>query len=111
VVAFFIYFTAMHGPLSRKSVQPILQAEPSTTESGTGGEGGDAAKRLRNQFNFSERGAQTTYFPPRERETSTDSPETAEAVGACSHWEIYDAYVADQKLQRQQARLSLGSVS
>jgi len=30
----------------------------------------------------------------------------AEASGACSHWEIYDAYVADQKLQRQQVRLS-----
>jgi dynein intermediate chain 1 len=85
-----------------------LQAETSTTDSGTGGESGDAAKRLRNQFNFSERGAQTTYFPPRERETSTDTPETAEAVGACSQWEIFDAYVADQKLQRQQARILCG---
>ena len=81
-----------------------LQAEPGTAETGKVGEAADPAKRLRNQFNFSERGAQTTYFQPRERETSTDTPETVEASGTCSHWEIYDAYVADQKMQRQQVR-------
>ena len=81
-----------------------LQAEPSTAESSKGGEAADPAERLRNQFNFSERGAQTTYFQLRERETSTDTPETVEASGTCSHWEIYDAYVADQRMQRQQVR-------
>ena len=82
----------------------VVKAEPSTAKSGRGAEAADPAKRLRNQFNFSERGAQTTYFQPQERETSTDAPETAEASGTCSRWEIYDAYVADQKLQRQQVR-------
>ena len=77
-------------------------------------EGGDAAiqidgsspaKRLRNQFNFSERGAQTIWYPLKQRGTCTDLPEIEEASGSCSQWEIYDAYAADQKQQRQQVEL------
>lgn len=64
-----------------------------------------SGKRLRNQFNFSERGIQTSFFPPRERGTSTEIPETVEASGACSQWEVFDAYVADQRQQRQQVSL------
>ena len=63
---------------------------------------GHKGKRLRNQFNFSERGIQTTFYPPRERGTNTELPEMAEASGTCSQWDIYDAYDADLLQQRQQ---------
>lgn len=51
-----------------------------------GGEGGeseppDDSKQLRNQFNFSERAAQTVNFLPRERETFTEPPPTATVSG------------------------------
>lgn len=74
---------------------PSLQANAGTDASNNG-------KRLRNQFNFSERGIQTVFYLPRERGTNTEDPESAEAAGTCSRWEIYDAYSADQKQQRQQ---------
>ena len=47
------------------------------------GEGPDDSKQLRNQFNFSERAAQTIDFPLRDRETYTDPPptETVSGVG------------------------------
>lgn len=71
-------------------------------EDGAENEGTAAARLLRNQFNFSERGAQTSYFAPKERSISTETPPTAETSGACSSWEIYDSYLQDQRQQRQQ---------
>ena len=79
--------------------------QEASNEAGAGVAEAMPQKRLRNQFNFSERGVQTAYFPPKERGTGTDLPENDESSGSCSQWEIYDAYIADQKLQRQQANL------
>ena len=45
------------------------------------GEGPDDSKQLRNQFNFSERAAQTTNFPLRDRETYTEPPPTETVSG------------------------------
>jgi len=45
------------------------------------GEGPDDSKQLRNQFNFSERAAQTTNFPLRDRETFTEPPPTETVSG------------------------------
>lgn len=79
-------------------------------------EGGDSAvqpgelnpaNRLRNQFNFSERGAQTTWYPLKQRGTSTDLPKIEEASSSCSQWEIYEAYAADYKQQRRQVNFSV----
>ncbi len=44
-------------------------------------EGPDDSKQLRNQFNFSERAAQTTNYPLRDRETHTEPPPTATVSG------------------------------
>jgi len=69
------------------------------------GEGPDDSKQLRNQFNFSERASQTTYFPLRDRETYTDPPPTATVNGSCTQWEIYDEYIKD--LERQKIEESM----
>jgi hypothetical protein len=39
------------------------------------------AGRLRNQFNFSERAAQSAVHPPRDRGTNTEPPPTAQTSG------------------------------
>ncbi|KAL4434101.1 hypothetical protein ABPG75_000542 [Micractinium tetrahymenae] len=62
--------------------------------------------RLRNQFNFADRAAQTGHQAPRERSTMTEPPPTATASGSCSRWEIFEAYVADQDRQRQTEELA-----
>ena len=80
-----------------------MQAEASgKAEGGTAPDGAAPARQLRNQFNFSERGAQTLYYGMRARGTDTEMPPTAEMSGGCSHWEIYDAYIADQQQLRLQ---------
>lgn len=43
----------------------------------------DDSRQLRNQFNFSERAAQTLNFPLRDRETFTEPPPTATVSGDC----------------------------
>ena len=58
---------------------------------------------LRNQFNFSERGAQTAAYPPRERGTNTEPLPVTTVGGSCTQWVLYDAYAADQERQRTQA--------
>jgi dynein intermediate chain 1 len=45
------------------------------------GESPDEARHLRNQFNFSERAAQTLNYPLRERATMTEPPPTATVSG------------------------------
>ena len=52
---------------------------------GEDGEGPDDSKQLRNQFNFSERAAQTTNFPLRDRDTHTEPPPTATVSGESAH--------------------------
>ncbi|EFJ48219.1 hypothetical protein VOLCADRAFT_81277 [Volvox carteri f. nagariensis] len=60
----------------------------------------DDSRQLRNQFNFSERAAQTLNYPLRERETFTEPPPTATVSGVCMQWEIYDEYIKDLERQR-----------
>lgn len=52
---------------------------------GEDGEGPDDSKQLRNQFNFSERAAQTTNFPLRDRDTHTEPPPTATVSGGSAY--------------------------
>ena len=64
----------------------------------------DDSKELRNQFNFSERAAQTSSLYPRDKETITEPPPTAGIGGTCSQSVIYDAYVQDQERIEHQER-------
>ncbi|MEW5300579.1 MAG: hypothetical protein WDW36_003498 [Sanguina aurantia] len=69
---------------------------------GDGSEPPDDSRQLRNQFNFSERAAQTSNFLPRSRETYTEPPPTATVSGTCSQSEIYDEYIKEYERQRQE---------
>ncbi|KAJ3416508.1 cytoplasmic dynein with WD40 domain [Chytridiales sp. JEL 0842] len=80
-----------------------------TTSTGTGegetGEGGEEKKPrgpLRNQFNFSERAAQTLNNPFRERSTNTEPPPQRDFNFTVNQWSIYDAYMEDL-LQKEKA--------
>jgi dynein intermediate chain 1 len=58
-------------------------------------------KALRNQFNFSERAAQTANNPYRQRQVQTVEPPRLDVCLTANQWVIYDAYQKD--LARQQA--------
>ncbi|PNH05389.1 Dynein, intermediate chain, flagellar outer arm [Tetrabaena socialis] len=60
----------------------------------------DDSRQLRNQFNFSERAAQTLNYPLRDRETFTEPPPTATISGTSTQWEIFDEYIKDLERQR-----------
>jgi dynein intermediate chain 1 len=59
-------------------------------------------KKIKNQFNFSERASQTFNNPARERSTMTEPPPRLTYSSNATQWEIYDAYVEDFE---QQVRL------
>ena len=89
--------------------------EGSGAGGGEGGEGGggdevatkaeepsaaQGAKKLMNQFNFSERATQTLNNPHRAIGTMTEPPPRAGFSANANQWEIHDAYV--EELERQQ---------
>jgi dynein intermediate chain 1 len=49
----------------------------------------------RNQFNYSERAAQTLPTQHRDRQTNTDPPPHKSFNASVTQWEIHDAYVED----------------
>jgi dynein intermediate chain 1 len=57
---------------------------------------------LRNQFNFSERAAQTKNSVLRERGWTTEPPPTTPFSATVTQWEIYDKYIADDEAQKNQ---------
>ncbi|KAJ3217185.1 cytoplasmic dynein with WD40 domain [Clydaea vesicula] len=57
---------------------------------------------LRNQFNFSERAAQTFNNPTRERSSNTEPPPTRVLEDEVTQFSIYDAYCEDA-LQKEKA--------
>jgi len=67
---------------------------------GGGGEGNGEPKKLRNQFNYSERASQTFNNPPRERSTITEPPPSIAFNGQVNGFEMFDAYVEDIERQR-----------
>jgi len=64
------------------------------------------ARGLRNQFNFSERTSQTLNIGLRERGTMTEPPPSVEYSGQSTQWEMYDAYMEDQKRKREAEKKS-----
>ncbi|XP_014664871.1 PREDICTED: dynein intermediate chain 2, ciliary-like [Priapulus caudatus] len=58
------------------------------------------AKKLTNQFNFSERASQTYNNPYREHETQTQPPPRTTFGSGVTQWEIFDAYAEDFAYQQ-----------
>ncbi|KAI8819980.1 WD40-repeat-containing domain protein [Fimicolochytrium jonesii] len=89
-----------------------------STEAGTGTEDEKAAEEakakeeddkkpkgpLRNQFNFSERAAQTINNPYRDRSTNTEPPPQRTFSDTVTQWSIFDAYMEDQQ-QKERAKV------
>lgn len=61
--------------------------------------GSARAGKLMNQFNFSERAAQTLNQPMRDRYTMTEPPPRMEFSGLVNQWKIHDSYVEDLEKQ------------
>lgn len=59
----------------------------------------------KNQFNYSDRAAQTFNNPLRERGVSTEPPPVVDFGATLTQWEIYDFYMADYAAQIMKAKL------
>ena len=72
-----------------------------------GKEGGedDLFENRKNQFNYSERAAQTFNNPLRERYVSTKPPAVVNFSGTVSQWDIYDRYMGDYAMQMAEQEL------
>ncbi|KAJ1094197.1 hypothetical protein NDU88_007275 [Pleurodeles waltl] len=71
-----------------------------------------AAKKLTNQFNFSERASQTLNDPLRERGCQTEPPPRATFADNATQWQIYDAYVEElAKQERAKEKLKAPAAS
>ena len=86
----------------QRAVEMAQMGAPETSTEVSGGE----SKKLRNQFNYSERACQTFNQPLRERSTITEPPPSLTINCQVNQWEIFDAYVEDverQKLLKERA--------
>ncbi|EKX42942.1 hypothetical protein GUITHDRAFT_95510 [Guillardia theta CCMP2712] len=86
----------------QRAVEMAQMGAPETSTEFSGGE----SKKLRNQFNYSERACQTFNQPLRERATITEPPPSLTINCQVNQWEIFDAYVEDverQKLLKERA--------
>lgn len=61
----------------------------------------DAPKTGKNQFNYSERAAQTFNNPVRNRSVSTEPPPIGNFKATATQWDIYDAYMQDMKSSQE----------
>ena len=52
-------------------------------------------ENTKNQFNYSERAAQTFNFPQRQNETNTEPPPVTNFGSTVNQWQIYDGYTID----------------
>jgi dynein intermediate chain 1 len=59
-------------------------------------------KTGKNQFNFSERAAQTFNNILRSRGVATQPPPVVQFVATVTQWDIYDSYMQDIKAQQQE---------
>eukprot|EP00341_Mesodinium_pulex_P012750 CAMPEP_0116903226 /NCGR_PEP_ID=MMETSP0467-20121206/10598_1 /TAXON_ID=283647 /ORGANISM="Mesodinium pulex, Strain SPMC105" /LENGTH=677 /DNA_ID=CAMNT_0004577441 /DNA_START=13 /DNA_END=2046 /DNA_ORIENTATION=+ len=62
----------------------------------------EAPKTGKNQFNYSERAAQTFNNSLRSRGVATEPPPVVQFFATVTQWEIYDAYMAEYKKQFQE---------
>ncbi|BFY97571.1 hypothetical protein BsWGS_00610 [Bradybaena similaris] len=73
------------------------EGEPTVTKT----KGTTKEAKLTNQFNFSERAAQTYNNPFRDRGTVTEPPPRVTFAANVTQWEIYDAYQEDFEKQEK----------
>eukprot|EP00913_Durusdinium_trenchii_P024446 g22949.t1 len=59
---------------------------------------------LRNQFNFSERAAQSKNAILRERSWTTEPPPTTRNYGTVTQWEIFDQYMAEIEAAKEKEK-------
>jgi dynein intermediate chain 1, axonemal len=79
--------------LRKEAVQEALDAGEEEMD--------DAPKTGKNQFNYSERAAQTFNNTSRTRGVATEPPPVVTFFSTVTQWEIYDAYMLDYKKQLQ----------
>jgi len=65
----------------------------------------EAPKPGKNQFNYSERAAQTFNNSLRSRGVATEPPPVVPFCATVTQWEIYDAYMLDYKKQLQEEEI------
>lgn len=58
----------------------------------------------RNQFNYSDRAAQTFTTPMREKFVTTKPPPRVNFGGSLSKWKIYDDYLSEYEIQEGHAK-------
>ena len=61
----------------------------------------DAPKTGKNQFNYSERAAQTFNNTLRSRGVATEPPPVVQFASTVTQWDIFDAYMSDYRKQAQ----------
>ncbi|KAG5177794.1 putative dynein intermediate chain [Tribonema minus] len=71
--------------------------EEPEADGGAGGKGG------KNQFNYSERAAQTFTNPMRDRGVATEPPPMVNFSSTIAQWEIYDHYMQEYAASQQEA--------
>ncbi|KAJ1446761.1 WD40-repeat-containing domain protein [Pelagophyceae sp. CCMP2097] len=84
------YYAKYREDLAEQRKQ-IIQEHGKDEDAGAG----DVFENRKNQFNYSERAAQTFNNPLRERCIATKPPAVMIFRGTVSQWEIYDRYMSD----------------
>eukprot|EP01034_Spumella_vulgaris_P022765 gene22765-28926_t len=78
------------------------EAEQEAKEAGDEEIETEAPKSGKNQFNYSERAAQTFNNFPKSRGVATEPPPVVQFFATVTQWDIYDAYMQDYKNQLQE---------
>ena len=81
--------------LKKEAVQEAQEAGEEDIEA-------DIPKTGKNQFNFSERAAQTFNNVLRSRGVATQPPPVVQFIATVTQWDIYDAYMSDLKNVQQE---------
>ena len=81
--------------IKKEAIQEALEAGEDDVEA-------EVPKTGKNQFNFSERAAQTFNNILRSRGVATQPPPVVQFVATVTQWDIYDSYMQDIKAQQQE---------
>jgi len=88
-----------------ETIEQNMKAAQEAIEKQNAEASGDEDEKLedvRNDFNFAERGLQTTNNPPKAKGTMTVPPPAVGFSATATQWEIYDAYVTDLENQAKE---------
>lgn len=85
--------------LKKEAAQEALEAGEEDIEA-------EAPKTGKNQFNYSERAAQTFNNLLRARGVATEPPPVNQFTATVTQWDIYDAYMQDLRNQQQEEEIA-----